>query len=220
MNPKLENILTLVKNNPIEFNSFSRDIQQINPEARIISISHILDNINLPKNSTILDIGTGYGYGAVLLNALGYNVIGLEFNGDKLQEGMNYWNKLGIEFEHREDISSVTNTTGKLYFSQRDSRRLDELPKQSIDMVTAFYISGYMAGKNGAFREVETILKPQGNLTITTEGPIELPFFLRGVAINVVSRLMGPKNLKLTSTQAIEDPRVYDKFILTYDKMS
>jgi hypothetical protein len=58
---KLESIATLVKENPVTFRKFSNDIQQVNPLSRVLSISRILERISLPKNSTIIDIGTGYG---------------------------------------------------------------------------------------------------------------------------------------------------------------
>jgi SAM-dependent methyltransferase len=217
MNGKIEKILKLVKENPVEFLRFSNDTQQINSQSRIVSISRILEAINLPKHSTIVDIGTGYGYGAVLLNALGYNVIGLEINKEKLEEGMKYWRSLGIYFEEINNLSLTTNSSGKLYFSARDSKCLEEIPNQSIDMVTAFYISGYMIG-NGAFREVGRILNKNGNFIITTEGPRQLPKYLRGLAVNLASKFLIPTGLTLTSKFAIDDNRVYDKFIFVCDK--
>ena len=220
MNSKLERILKLVQENPVEFTRFSSDTQQINPESRVVSISNILERVSLPEHSTILDIGTGYGYGAVLLNALGYNVIGLEINKDKLQEGMRYWRRLGIDFEETDDLSLVTNSSGRLYFSARDSRDLKDIPNQSVDMATAFYISGYMVGKNDAFREVGRVLNEEGNFTMTTEGPRQLPASLRGLAVNLVSRFLGLNDLRLTSKFTIDDPQVYDKFVLVYDKIA
>ena len=219
MNRELERILKLVQENPVEFTRFSNDTQQINPESRVASISHILERVSPLEHSTILDIGTGYGYGAVLLNALGYNVIGLEINQDKLQEGMKYWQRVGIDFEETDDLSIATNSSGKLYFSARDSRNLEEIPSKSIDMVTAFYISGYMAGKNGAFREVGRVLNEEGNFTMTTEGPRQLPAALRGLTVNLASRFLGLTNLRLTSRFTINNPQVYDKFVLVYDKV-
>ncbi|MBR9691415.1 class I SAM-dependent methyltransferase [Candidatus Woesearchaeota archaeon] len=218
MNSKLERILRLVQENPVEFTRFSGDLQQINPESRVVSISNILERVKLPEHSTILDIGTGYGYGAVLLSALGYNVMGVELNRDKLEEGMDYWKRLGIDFEQTEDLSLATSSSGKLYFSARDSKNLGDIPNQSIDMVTAFYISGYMTGEKGAFREVGRILDEHGNFTMTTEGPIQLPQFLRGLAVNLASRFLGPSDLRLTSRFTINDSQVYDKFVLVYDK--
>ncbi len=217
MKSKLENILKLVQDNPVDFNRFSEDIHQINPESRVKSISSILSRINIPKHSTILDIGTGYG--AVLLNALGYNVIGVEINGPKLKEGMNYWGKLGIDFELTNNLSSVVNASGKLYFSAKDSRNLGEIPDSSIDMVTSFYLSGYMVGKNGAYGDVGRMLKPKGNLTATTQGYSDMPEFFKELMVNLMGEFMEPKNLKLTSTFTIDDPLVHDKFVLIYSKL-
>lgn len=220
MNSKIERILRLVQENPVEFTRFSSDHQQINPISRVTSISKILERVKLPEHSTILDIGTGYGYGAVLLNALGYNVLGVELNHNKLEEGMKYWQRLGIDFEETGYLSSATNSSGKLYFSARDSRNLDDVPDNSIDMVTSFYISGYMLGKNGAFREIGRILNEQRNFTMTTEGPIQLPLFLRGLTVNLASRFLELTDLRLTSRFTIDDSQVYDKFVLVYDKVA
>ncbi|MBL7051184.1 class I SAM-dependent methyltransferase [Candidatus Woesearchaeota archaeon] len=218
MDNKLEKILNLVQNNPVDFCRFSEDNHQINPESRIKSISNIISKINIPKHSTILDIGTGYGYGAVLLNALGYNAIGVEINEAKLKEGMGYWSKLGIDFEFTNDLSSVINSSGKLAFSARDSKNLSDIPNSSIDMVTSFYLSGYMVGKNGAYCGVERILKPKGNLVVTTQGYPNTPEFLKEFTVNLMGKFMEPKYLKLTSTLTINDPLVHDKFVLVYNK--
>lgn len=54
---------------PIKFTQFSKkdDTQQISPEKRLISIDGIINNLEIPENLFILDIGTGFGYGAVYL---------------------------------------------------------------------------------------------------------------------------------------------------------
>ena len=215
---ELEKILQLVRANPTEFKRFSGDTQQTSPEARIISISGILERIKLPSNSTIVDIGTGYGYGAILLNAMGYNVLGLEINGDKLKEGMNYWKGLGVDFCETFEVPEAVVTKGKLYFMRRDTRDLSDFPDSSIDMATAFYISGYMTGKNGAFVNVQRVLKPQRNLTITTEGPTILPSFLRAASVKGLSIIQKPKGLRHIETFTIDNPQVYDKNIIIYEK--
>lgn len=214
---RLERILSLVKENPVEFRRFSRDKQQPNPEARVASISNILSEISLPGNSTVVDIGTGYGYGAVLLNALGYNVIGLEINGDKLDEGMRYWARLGIEFREISEASEAVKTKGRLYLLKRDSRNLDDFPALSVGMVTAFYISTYMLGRDGAFVGVNRILKPDGSLTITTEGPTFVPSLFRGLIVRKAGRFFVP-NLKLAKAFDIDGPQVYDRCVLIYEK--
>lgn len=215
---RLERILQSVRENPAEFRRFSSDEHQINPEARVISIANILERLELPANSTILDIGTGYGYGAVLLNALGYNVLGLEINGDKLREGLDYWKKLGIEFCQISEASSAFRTNGKLYFMARDARDLSDFPDNSIDMATAFYISGYMAGRNGAFAKIHRVLKPQKKLIITTEGPTTLPPLLRGAAVKVLSLVQKPEGLTGGKTFTINNQEVHDRHVVMYEK--
>ncbi|MBU1202349.1 MAG: class I SAM-dependent methyltransferase [Nanoarchaeota archaeon] len=218
MNSELEKVLLLTKENPVDFKRFSRDDQQINPELRIKSISNIIKNINLPHKSTIIDIGTGYGYGAVLLNTLGYNVIGIESNEEKLEQGMQYWTRLGIAFSEISCVSNAVNTKGELYFLKRDARNLDDFPGSSVDMATVFYISTYMIGKKSLFNEVGRVLKPEGNLTITTEGHINIPSFLRGPFVKLASKYFKPKGLKCASTFKIDNSEVYDKFVVTYKK--
>ena len=83
-NKNLDELIMKISSQEKELRGFSKDTQQINPILRVNSIIGILENVDLPKNSTILDIGTGYGYGAVIFSKLGYNVIGIDINKDKL----------------------------------------------------------------------------------------------------------------------------------------
>ncbi len=218
MNQNLEHVLRAVQKNKVTLKSFSSDERQVNQEGRVISISRILERIPLPKNSTIMDIGTGYGYGAVLLHALGYTVIGIESNADKLSEGMNYWRLLGIDFQQIPGAQSVVDKSNKLYFLQRDARDLYDFADGSIDMATAFYISGYMVKGDGAFRQVARLLSPIGHLTITTEGQVNMPSIVRGSIVRLASRALCPPDLRCVSIQKLSDPDIYDRFVITYAK--
>lgn len=211
---KLENILELVGSNPVELKRFSNDIQQINPEARIYSIKGILENINLTSNSTVVDIGTGYGYGAVLLNALGYNVIGVDSNRNKLEEGLKYWEKLGISFKVIDDASEALQSKDQLYFLYRNGRNLGDIPDCSIDMVTFFFIGSYMLGKKGPLPEAVRILKSRSPLIITSEGPIKAPELFRGAVIRLMTYMYKPQNLRHEKTIVINNINVYDKYVI------
>lgn len=217
MHNQLECIAALVKEKPVTFRGFSSDTQQINPISRVMSISQILERITLPKKSTILDIGTGYGYGAVLLNALGYKAIGVEVNGAKLDEGMKYWRDLGIEFSEVNSASAACQDGG-LYFLKRDSRNLDDFFDGSIDMASAFYIGWDMITRDGAFRSVGRVLKPQGNFAVTTEGPMRMSHILRKPIVTFASRIAVPRGLEFSETFDIENADVYDKYVVVYEK--
>jgi SAM-dependent methyltransferase len=218
MNKRVKEIIELVRKNPVDFKRFSNDEQQINPEARVTSIANILGKIDLPAHSTILDIGTGYGYGAVLLNALGYNVLGIEVNEEKINEGMKYWDRLGLDFTEVSTLSTALNLDGKLSFAKMDAKNLGEFPNSSVDMATAFYISGYMLGKKGPFSDVARVLKPNGKFAMTTEGPTQLFPFMRGPVFKLASRLFKPEGLQLSSESVISQPEVYDRFVTVYSK--
>ncbi len=219
MNDKLEKILKLVESTPVKFKTFSNDTQQINPKARVTSIINILGEIQLPiNNSTIVDIGTGYGYGAILLNSLGYNVIGIESNKDKLYEGLKYWRRLGFNFTLINKLSDELRHNRNLYFLPRDARNLEDFPDNSIEMVTAFYISGYMLGKDKAFREVGRILKPGSHFILSTQGPTSVPHLLRGLAVKILTSLYIPNDLRHYKTVKINNPNVYDNYIITMVK--
>ena len=75
-----------------------------------------------------------------------------------------------------------------------------------------------MTRRGAAFRDIGRVLKQESHFTMTTEGPAQFPEFLRRFAVYLASGLLKPPGLKLDSRLTIEDPSVYDKFILTYKK--
>ncbi|MDO8622774.1 MAG: hypothetical protein Q7R52_00855 [archaeon] len=217
INGQLKGLVKKIEENIPEFPSFSRDSQQINPLLRMKSIAGIIPNLKLPpEGSTIIDMGTGYGYGAVALNTLGYKTIGIEQNREKLNVGLKYWNKLGIPFKLTENYEEALRTKENLIFINKKADGFENFPICSIDSVTAFYISLDMATEDGALWSIGKILKPKSRLFVTTEGPIKEVSnkFLDEVILELDKNHPIPR-LETESIQKIKDPLVYDKFIIT-----
>jgi SAM-dependent methyltransferase len=195
---------------------FSDDKQQINPKLRLDSILKIVKTLNIEPDSIIVDVGTGYGYGAVILRSLGCTVLGVESNKDKLYEGMNYWKTLGVEFKEITNAVDLFSSDG-LYFLARNASHLTELPDSSVDLITSFYLSGYMIRKNGAYNSCSRILKKSSRLIITTQGHDVLPKMIRRPFVQLLGRYWRLNGLDYKGLFAA-DKTVHDRFILTYNK--
>lgn len=218
MHPKLEKILRDTKRNNYELEKFSKDIHQISPEKRISSIINIISSIRIPKKSNIIDVGTGYGYGAILFNALGHNVIGIDIFDKKISEGINYWENQGIQAEKNFSFDTATSTNGKLYLENMDSRKINLFPNESVDLVTSFYLSTYMIGKNGAYQNVHKVLKPDGKLLISTEGPLKKYDLVNKKLVNLSGILFAPKGMKFESMLVLKKNEAHDRYLIMYRK--
>lgn len=216
MKAEFERIHDLIRGASASFKRFSNDPEQVDPFRRITSIASILEQVDIPRGSRIADVGTGYGYGAVLLHSLGCPVIGLERNKAKLEEGLAYWTRLGVPFTYSSQPSIAFHGDNPLCFTHRDSRYLRDALDVSVDWATAFYISGYMLPQ-GAFDDVCRAVRPGGHFLVSTEGPKILPPRLRGVVARVGSNLFGPEGFTLErSIDAGES--VHDRYVFVYKK--
>jgi len=215
----MKEVLEKIANNGnFKLEKFSDDIQQVSPELRVHAISNIVSALDIPSDSSIIDIGTGYGYGAVLLNVLGNNVIGLEIFDKKLENGIKYWEKQGIKIEKNYDLEKAVFTNNKLYFANMDSRKINHFPDSSVDFVTSFYLSAYMLGKNGAYQNVHKVLKPNGKLILSTEGVLNVPEFARGLLVKTLGKRIVPKGLKFEKMITMDKNKAYDRYVIIYKK--
>lgn len=152
---------------------------------------------------------------------MGHTVIGLDINKDKLDEGTAYWKKIGVNFKYVTHFSEVSKDRG-LYFMNRDGRNLDEFHSSSLDMITLFYVSGYMLGNNGGIlRESSRLLKSESSLIVTTQGPdYFVPEFLKKSLVKIFSFIYLPNSLKTDKILTIKDNKIYDKYVLLMKKYS
>ena len=218
MRAELQELCNLVRGNPASFKRFSDDLEQVDPSRRVESIAGIAERLEVPAGSRGVDLGTGYGYGAVLLNALGYTVIGIERNRDKLEDGLAYWGRLRVPFKYVSDHFFSSVSEGDLCFTHRDIRNLSNVADASLDWATAFYISSYMFSER-AFDEVGRILRPNGSFVISTEGPRQFSPFLRKLVSSVGERMLRPRGFTLAQTLDF-GARVHDRYVFVYKKVA
>ncbi|MEM4325895.1 MAG: class I SAM-dependent methyltransferase [Candidatus Pacearchaeota archaeon] len=213
------NLLESMKNTHNNFSKFTLDINQKKPALRVLSILEIMKNLGIPRNKFILDFGTGFGYGAVVLSFYNNNVVGVEINRKKLREGVRYWKKLGINCNIIKGFSDIKGRG--LYFLERDCANLEDFPAESIDLITAFYVSGYMFKGKSVFKNVGRVLKRGGQLIISTEG-FNIPFFpifLKELTLKFLSRVYKIDNVKFKRFFKIDSKDVHDKYIILLEKL-
>ena len=216
MSEQLEQILERVKHNPAELKPFSKDTYQLDPLGRMKSIAEILSALQLPPGSKVMDLGTGYGYGAVVLHALGYKVMGIDSNTAKLDTGLEYWDNIGVDFKVVTDAAQAFD--GELCFLHRDARNLQDIPDNHLDAVTSFYFSGYMMGKHGAYKEAGRIVRHGGTVVISTQGHDPVPRWLRWPVVNLMSYFYVPPRLKIRKRMKLSADKAYDRFVFVLGK--
>ena len=210
--------LELVGGNPVEFKRYSSDRQQVNPSKRMISIDTLLSRLEIPPDGTVLDIGTGYGYGAILLADRGNRVIALERNKEKILEGVDYWRKLGYDCDFQTSLDGALDNSSQIVFIHGDSSSLNGVPGGMVDGAFSFYISGYMLIDKGTFNDISRVLKPESRFILSTEGPTKLPYFLRRTAVKVLANLCVPKGLHYDRTISLNEKKVYDRHVVILTK--
>ncbi|MEM4755920.1 MAG: methyltransferase domain-containing protein [Candidatus Woesearchaeota archaeon] len=222
----LEHLVEQLQQAPTLFTSHPQDMHQCNPLSRIQSIAVLLSSFSFPSNAgefpfqspLILDIGTGYGYGAVVLHTLGYTVLGVELNKKKLEEGLHYWSKQGIDFSVSSDPASLSLRPGTLSFLYADATSLPSSYHQRFDAATSFYVSRYMLKPSGVLFAAHQYLKSKGTLLITTEGPKHLPSWLRHAVVMFLSTTLHLPSLHLENSTVVYHPFVYDRYVFLYKK--
>ena len=108
-------------------------------------ISLLVNDLQLPKNSKIIDLACGKGRHSVYLNKLGYDVLGLDLSDESIAHNKDFENE-------------------NLKFEVHDMR--DEIEGERVDAVFNLFTSfGYFDDPKDdekVFRSVNQILKPEG----------------------------------------------------------
>ena len=66
--------------------------QNRNEEEAALFISNLLQFLNLPKSSKLLDLACGKGRHSVTLNSFGYEVLGVDLAANSIQEASKFQN--------------------------------------------------------------------------------------------------------------------------------
>ena len=131
---------------------------------------------------------------------------------------MNYWRELGINFKEIKHPEEALQSEKNIYFLKGDARDLSLFPDLSIDMASSFYIGWSMIGKKGVYEDLNRILKDNGKIILSTDGPSSLPVFFRDLVVKSITKFVYPQNMKLESHKKLASKYVYDKHVLVYKK--
>ncbi|MBN2157205.1 MAG: class I SAM-dependent methyltransferase [Candidatus Lokiarchaeota archaeon] len=112
-------------------------------------ISKIIQSLNMPHDSRILDIGTGWGKMAILLALHGYNVITGE---------PNKW----AEWENNAKIAGVFE---KINYQRIDAQKLD-FSDGNFDYVFLLGSLHHIPDKDRVFNEILRVLTQEGKIIL------------------------------------------------------
>lgn len=193
---------------------------QYSPFQRLRSIGRVIDNSELPPTgSLILDVGTGFGYGAVLLSSLGYRVVGVDSNKDRVERGNTLWNAVGQPLSESSDlISSADNGVSLIHSSVAD---IAPVVTSKFDAATCFFLSGYMLEAGGALHQVAEHLKLGAPFFASTEGDIALPPLERDSNVQELANAfregrMSLRGLDFREYYRIAEEVVYDPHVFSF----
>jgi len=124
-------------------------------------LNNIVSDLDLPKDSKILDIGTGWGFMAITLALHGYDVITGE------PENANW-----ADWRSRAKLANVED---KITFKPFDAENLP-FANASFDVVFLYTSLHHINNKSQAFSEILRVIKPDGCLVVVelTEEGVDL----------------------------------------------
>ncbi|MBU4201771.1 MAG: class I SAM-dependent methyltransferase [Candidatus Altiarchaeales archaeon] len=118
-------------------------------EEKEVWINALKRNLNLDKNSKILDVGTGTGFLSLLLAESGYKVAGIDLSEKMLSKAIekSESNRLDIEFQ----VGDAENPP---------------FEDESFDAIVSRHVLWTLPNPENAIREWHRILKPRGKVII------------------------------------------------------
>ena len=147
---------------------------------------------NLPKKETVraLDLGTGVGYFAYLLNDLGCDVTAVDYSADMIRGA--------------EEFSKALGYSG-IRFLQMDAQNL-EFPDESFDLIVTRNVTWTLPDAEAAYREMCRVLAPGGRILNcdANYGGAYRKIFEDGVEEDVVRRTGGSTEKKLETFRSRE----------------
>jgi len=129
-----------------------------------------LDNLNLRKNSKILDVGCGAGLMVKEVTNRGYEVWGMDYSFNMIKKA-----------------KAICNTKSAIKFYQGD---IESLPFKSsvFDTVLCLGVISYLKSENKALQEMSRVLKPGGILILSILNKFSLAKLL-DISVPVKRRL-------------------------------
>ncbi|MCI5066634.1 class I SAM-dependent methyltransferase [bacterium] len=195
---------------------------QYAPLQRLRSIGRIIDHCELPATgSLVLDVGTGFGYGAVLLGSLGYKVVGIDSNEDRVRRGIALWNAVGLPVG--ESAQPSLSKDGSVILIHSSVADIEAEAVEKVDAATCFFLSGYMLKGDGALHQVAKHLKQGAPFFASTEGDISLSISERDGSVQALARRYQDGEISLMGLDfreyfKIREEAVYDPHLFRFSR--
>lgn len=168
----------------------------------------LLDSIKKP-NSTILDLGCGYGTTAILLTLLGHKVHGitLEYYFDEIEPRLAYWSQFG-------DCSSLTFEYADLFDFKGKSDQYDYV----LALDTLHHIEPITEGLNILYQ----LLNKGGKIIVCEENGHNWIAYLKHIRERGFKRISSyyDERLQKTITFGNENTRSFHGWIKVFSKTS
>ncbi|MFB0526482.1 MAG: methyltransferase domain-containing protein, partial [bacterium] len=170
------------------------DFSGVSIRRRMARALSWLDNLNLPKNSKILDVGCGVGVMAKEIADRGYEIAGIDYSYNMVKKA--------------KDICSV-NTNSSINFLRGD---IESLPfKDSIfNVVLCLGVISYVKSEHKALHEMSRILKPGGTMILSILNKLSIT---KCIDISVVvkrklEKMVGNEIVSLKKRSRIKKNRI------------
>ncbi|MBI1806216.1 MAG: class I SAM-dependent methyltransferase [Ignavibacteria bacterium] len=131
-----------------------RDLQSQIYQQRREVILDMIDEISLPTNAHILEVGCGAGYTTVELARRGHRIEAIDTVPDMLELTQN----LALEHRISDRVKTSIGDTYNLHF-----------PDDSFDFAVAMGVLPWLQSPLKAIREMHRVLKPSGFIIITAD---------------------------------------------------
>lgn len=147
----------------------THDLEQLKPLARMQSIAKVWEAVvkEFGAIETAIDIGSGFGYGAVFLALQGIKVLGIENIAAKIRQAQALFKRLGV---------NISLCDGFGFSNSPALMHADILTVQTtvkVDLLSMFYVSAELIAHPKLLEQSVKLLKPGGRICISTEADVE-----------------------------------------------
>ena len=203
---KIDSLLDQLKTVDIDLEQKTSDTEQLDPYQRMLSIKNVWETVKdkLHNPETALDVGSGFGYGTVMLDTQGIQTVGIENVPAKNQQAIELFEQLGVALKEIDKID-FENSPAIL---EADFNKLSD--QEVTDLITMFYLSGELISNQETMKTCEKLLKTNGQMILSTEAD-------RATVEATISSgsLKLPANL---SWEIIDVPNNFEKTIILLTK--
>lgn len=197
--PSTQEIIQKLSTISFNLQQDTKDTAQLNSIERLNSISKVweISKNKLGNPTSAFDVGSGFGYGVVFLEAQNIKTIGIENVSKKIKQGHDLFKLIGINIP----------VADKLDFTQHPAFYKGDITSISndvqVDLITIFYLSLTMVSQPETFQTLQKLLKKDGTVLLSTNADIqEVQTFLENNTISdyfIYEIIQVPDNFEKTA---------------------